>query len=81
MKISAIIVAGAQACLNQESLAMSHGPCGDRNPQSCDFEEWLEKNLWESAVESFNFASNNWEEFTNQAKSVSRTNHFLKVKK
>ena len=39
---------------------------------------WIEKNLWESVVDSFNFASKNWEEFTNAVKSVSRTGHFWK---
>ena len=71
MKISVIFVAGAQGCGNLVT-------CRDWNPQSCDFEEWIEKNLWKSAVESFNFASKNWEEFTNAVKSVSRTGHFWK---
>ena len=65
MKISVIFVAGARGC-----------GVRDWNPQSCDFEEWIDKNLWESAVESFNFASKNLEEFTNAVKSVSRTSHF-----
>ena len=65
MKISVIFVAGAQGC-----------GVRDWNPQSCDFGEWIKKNLWESAVESFNFASENWEEFTNTVKSVSRTGNF-----
>ena len=50
--------------------------CGNGDPQPCDFDEWIENNLWTSAVESFNFASKNWEEFTNTAQSVSRTDHF-----
>ena len=69
MKISIILAAGAQGCGNLVT-------CRDWNPPSCEYEEWIEKNLWESAVESFNFASNNWEEFTNAVKSVSRTDHF-----
>ena len=71
MKISFILVAGAQGCGNLVT-------CRDWNPQSCDYEEWVENNLWASAVESFNFASNNWEEFTNAVKSVSRIGHFRK---
>ena len=67
MKISVIFVAGARGC-----------GVRDWNPQSCGFVEWITKNLWESAVESFNFASKNWEEFTNTVKSVSRTGHFWK---
>merc|ERR1712134_41763 len=62
MKISVIFVAGAQGC-----------GVRDWNPKSCDFGEWIEKNLWESAVESFNFASENWEEFTNTVKSFDVT--------
>ena len=69
MKISVIFVAGAQVSGNLVT-------CRDWNPQSCDFGEWIKKNLWESAVESFNFASKNLEEFTNAVKSVSRTGHF-----
>ena len=74
MKISVIIVAGAQACGNRGHVERT---CGNR---VCDFEEWVENNLWASTVESFNFASKNWEEFTNVVKSVSRTDHFLKEK-
>ena len=65
MKISVIFVAGAQAFT-----------CGDRDPQPCDFGEWIENNWWASAVESFNFASNNWKEFTSAVKSVSRADNF-----
>ena len=61
MKISVILIAGAQA-------------------QPCDFFKWFDDNFWESIKETFNFASNNWEEFTNSVKLVSRTDHFLKVK-
>ena len=82
MKIYVIIVAGAQACGNHgcgnfphENFPHVERTCGN---QPCDFEEWLEKNWWASAVESFNFASKNWEEFTCLVKSVSRTDHFLK---
>ena len=65
MKLSVIFVAGAQAFT-----------CGDRDPQPFDLIELLENNWWASTVESFNFASNNWEEFTNTVKSVGRTVHF-----
>ena len=61
MKISVIFVAGAHAFT-----------CGDRDPHPCEMGEWLEENWWASAVERFNFASNNWEEFTNAVKQVSR---------
>ena len=54
--------------------------CGNRDPLPCDFDEWVENNWWASAVESLNFASKNWEEFTNAVKSVSRTEHILKGK-
>ena len=54
--------------------------CGNRDPQPCDFDEWMENNLWTSAVESFNFASKNWEEFTDAVKSVSRTDNFFERK-
>ena len=74
MKFSVIIVAGAQACGNRGHVERT---CGNR---VCDFEEWLENNWWESAVESFIFVSKNWEEFANVVKSVSRTDHFLKEK-
>ena len=67
MKISIIFVAGAQAFT-----------CGDRDLQPCDFGEWIENNWWASAVESFNFASNNWKEFTDRVKLVSRADHLSK---
>ena len=54
--------------------------CGNRDPQPCDFGEWVVNNWWTSAVESFNFASRNWEEFTNSIESVSRTDHCFKEK-
>jgi len=38
--------------------------CGNRDPQPCDFFDWFDENLWASYVESFNFASKKWEEFT-----------------
>ena len=50
--------------------------CGNRDPLPCDFDEWVLTNWWASFVESFNFASENWEEFTYAVKSVSRTDHF-----
>ena len=74
MKFSVIIVAGAQACGNRGHVERT---CGNR---VCDFEEWLENNWWESAVESFIFVSKNWEEFANVVKSVSRTDHFFERK-
>ena len=49
-----------------------------RLPSFGHWQCWIEKNLWESVVDSFNFASKNWEEFTNAVKSVSRTGHFWK---
>ena len=52
--------------------------CGNRDPHPCDFYDWLDNNLWASFVESFDFASKNWEEFTKTIKSVSRKYHFLK---
>ena len=80
MKISVIIVAGAQAGVNRGHVEIEPR-CGvPRDPQSCDFGEWLMKYWWKSAVENFNFASNNWEEFTNYVKSVSRTDRFLNGK-
>ena len=65
MKISVILVAGAQAFT-----------CGDRNSRPCEFDEWVENNWWSSAVETFDFASNNREHFTHAVKSVSRADRF-----
>ena len=67
MKLSVIFVAGAQAFT-----------CGDRDPQPFDLIELLENNWWASTVESFNFASNNWKEFTDAVISVNRADHFCK---
>ena len=50
--------------------------CGNRDPQPCDFAEWVVNNWWASHAESFNFASKNWEEYTNAVKSVCRTDIF-----
>ena len=66
MRISLILVVGAQAYT-----------CGDRDPHPCNFGEFLQNNWWASAVESFNFASNNWKEFTNTVRSVSWADNFL----
>jgi len=65
MKISAILVAGAQAWR-----------CGNRG----DFGKMLREDSWQSVVETLNFASNNWEKFTNVTKSVSRTDRLRKMK-
>ena len=87
MKIYVIIVAGAQACGNHGHVETYHmeTTCGNHGyvertcgTQQCDFGEWLANNWWASAVETFNCASKNWEEFTHFVKSVSRTDHFLK---
>ena len=52
--------------------------CGNRDPCPCpcDFIDWFSENLWASYVESFNFASKNWEEFTDAVESVSQKYHF-----
>ena len=50
MKIFVILAAVAQAWT-----------CGDWDPQSCNFAEWLGDNWPASANESFNFVSNNWD--------------------
>ena len=60
MKISMILVAGAQAFT-----------CADRG-LTCDLRDWVENNWWALAVETFNFASNNREAYTHAIKSVSR---------
>ena len=60
MKISMILVAGAQAFT-----------CADRG-LTCDLRDWVENNWWTLAVETFNFASNNREAYTHAIKSVSR---------
>ena len=75
MKISVIIAVGAQASGNRGHVELAW-TCGDRDPRPCDFREWVHNNWWASAVESFNFATNNWEKFTNTVKSVGRAHHF-----
>ena len=75
MKISVFIIAGAQAFANRGHVQMEW-ICGNRNPQPCDFNEWFVDNWWSSAVESFNFVSQNWDEFTDTVKSVSMRDHF-----
>jgi len=49
--------------------------CGNRDPQPCDFIDWFWENLWVSYVETFNFASKNWEEFTDAVESYNVTYH------
>ena len=61
MKISTILVAGAQAWT-----------CGNPDPQPCDFRRWWKENWWSSASETFNFASNNWEKFADSIESVNQ---------
>ena len=46
--------------------------CRNWDSRSCDFNEWWNVKWWESAVETFDFASNNWEEFIDAVKSVGR---------
>ena len=61
MKIFVILAAGAQAWT-----------CGDWDPQPCDVEKWLEDNLPATANESFEFISNNWDQFVHAIPSVNR---------
>ena len=56
MKISVILVAGAQA------FTCGYGPC--------KLDEWINENWWASAVETFNSASDNWEQFADVVQSV-----------
>ena len=69
-----------ESAVGDSGAGSQNWTCGNRDPQPCDFDEWMENNLWTSAVESFKFASKNWEKFTYAVKSVSRTYHFLKKK-
>ena len=64
MKISVILVAGAQA------FACGYGPC--------KLDEWFNRNWWASAVETFNSASDNWEQFADVVQSVSQADYFIK---
>lgn len=64
MKISVILVAGAQA------FTCGYGPC--------KLDEWINENWWASAVETFNSASDNWEQFADVVQSVSQADYFIK---
>ena len=64
MKISVILVAGAQA------FPCGYGPC--------KLDEWFNRNWWASAVETFNSASDNWEQFADVVQSVSQADYFIK---
>ena len=56
MKISVILIAGSQA------FTCGYGPC--------KLDEWINENWWASAVETFNSASDNWEQFADVVQSV-----------
>jgi len=59
MKLFIILAVGAQAWT-----------CRDSDPQPCTFEDWLPENWWASVDESYNFLSNNWEQFIHAIPSV-----------
>ena len=65
MKISVVLVAGAQAFT-----------CADRDSHPCDLRDWVENNWWKSAVESFNSIANNREQFAIIVGYVSQADHF-----
>ena len=50
-------------CIKIEAAVAQAWTCGDLDSKSCDFAEWLEDN-WPAPVdESFNFVSNNWDQY------------------
>ena len=69
MKISVILVAGAQA------FTCGYDPSWTR---PCKLDEWFNENWWASAVETFNSASDNWEQFADVVQSVSQADYFIK---
>ena len=73
MKISTVLVAGAQAW----TCRRYNQPDQD---EPCDFDMWMRDNRWPSSVEAFNFASKNWDEFADGVKSVNRARSFCKEK-
>ena len=73
MKISTVLVAGAQAWTCRHNQL-------DQDGLPCDFNTWFQDNQWPSSVEAFNFASNNWDQFADGVKSVNRARSFCKEK-
>ena len=73
MKISTVLVAGAQAWTCRPNQL-------DQDGLPCDFNRWMRDNRWPSSVEAFNFASNNWDQFADGVKSVNRARSFCKEK-
>ena len=69
MKLSVILVAGAQA------LGIACGNCGLK------LENLIYNNWDESKDERFNFLSNNWDQFVHGIQSVSRLDLFCKFVK
>ena len=74
MKIFVILAGAAQAwrCRKRDMW--------DRHVESCDFTEWYAENWPRSAYESFEFISNNWDQFVHAIPSVNRFDLFCKEK-
>merc|ERR1719259_462912 len=61
MKVAVILVAGAQAFTCGYDTSWT---------RPCKLDEWINENWWASAVETFNSASDNWEQFADVVQST-----------
>ena len=68
MKLSVILVAGAQACRSSSLPEL----------KPCTLEDLVYEHWYESKDERFNFLSNNWDQFVHGIQSVSRLDLFCK---